>query len=61
MEEPLAKLAFIGCLPKSDHPWGIEVSPDGQVLLTNPDHEPRRVKDKSLEIIELREPPTPKN
>ena len=52
MEEPSAKLAFIGCLPKSDHPWGIEVSPDGQVLLTNPDHEPRRVKDKTLEIIE---------
>ena len=61
MEEPSAKLAFIGCLPKSDHPWGIEVSPDGQVLLTNPDHEPRRVKDKTLEIIESENLPRPNN
>ena len=61
MEQPPAKMAFIGELPKSDHPWGIEVSPGGQVLLTNPDHESRLVKGETLEIIGTENLPRPKN
>jgi hypothetical protein len=61
MEQPPARMVFIGELPKSDHAWGIEVTPGGQILLTNADHEPRLITGETLKIIESQNLPRPSN
>lgn len=53
-ERDAIEVEFIGELPKSDHVWGMQhvTDKDGEfILLTNPDHAPRVVRNGMVEIL----------